>query len=162
MVPKDVYVTAMERDLLCGDFIEDAQFVVRVEGAWPPKRKKPIRDFLICSNCWRPGPSYVTDDGPFAPTVFGLWGDGEPVIGPCAGCGVRVMRGSDPRMKYLTCSTACTVKASKEAHAASTRMRVAEVCAGCGDALDGRTDRRYCSSACRQKVYRQRRRPSLP
>lgn len=39
---------------------------------------------------------------------------------------------------------------------------IAEECAGCGAALVGRTDRRFCSSACRQKAYRQRRRPSLP
>lgn len=29
-------------------------------------------------------------------------------------------------------------------------------CEGCGRAMAGRADRRYCSSACRQRAYRQR------
>lgn len=29
-------------------------------------------------------------------------------------------------------------------------------CEGCGEAMTGRADRRYCSSACRQRAYRRR------
>jgi predicted nucleic acid-binding Zn ribbon protein len=37
-------------------------------------------------------------------------------------------------------------------------MTQAPTCVGCGGALLGRADQRFCSSACRQAAYRQRRR----
>jgi hypothetical protein len=54
----------------------------------------------------------------------------------------------------------------REAEASIRRLRqrltqlvepeIGRPCDGCGETMTGRTDRRFCSSACRQRAYRSR------
>lgn len=106
---------------------------------------------LICSGCWQPGPSYRLGEHVL---VWGLYGLGAERSGACAGCGRRVVRNDDPRLVHHTCSNACSVKASKTATNGSPAVTRCECC---GAEMAGRADRRFCSSACRQRDYRARR-----
>lgn len=139
----------------CGHDIGSDDVVVRVEGR--PK------DFLICQKCWRPGKPYVLRGD----VVIRLYGAGparqpEPAgPAPCAGCGHPVIRASNARMRYITCSRACTVKASKQ-RTGRLRTPVTKPCAECGGLVTGRADQRYCSAACRQRAYRVRQQRSSP
>ena len=79
-----------------------------------------------------------------------------PWSGPCGYCGRTVHELRYRAMRF--CSTACsdryTADFRRERRAAARAGRRCEQCAELLDA--GRVDARYCSSACRQKAYRQR------
>jgi hypothetical protein len=138
----------------CGATVPTTEPMFRIDGHRPGKRRTWVRINLLCGTCWRPeGVSYRIGDA----MVSGLYGAGEPTPPtPCAGCGRIVVRGRHPRLRSVTCSRACTVRASKGRGVAD---RQAAVCAGCGEEMSGRADRRYCSPACRQRAYRQRKIP---
>ncbi|WP_106538948.1 hypothetical protein [Haloactinopolyspora alba] len=146
----------METPLWCGHDPGPGELVLRVEGRIGPFRGRFVSDFVICRECWRPGgQSYRLGDNHADPVVMGLYGGTAPTEPtPCAGCSRTVIRGRHPRMKYVTCSKACTVRASKAR--TSDVSSAVTACEGCGTELTGRTDRRFCSSACRQRAYRRR------
>lgn len=78
--------------------------------------------------------------------------DGDPQ--PCASCGLPIRVAPDKRRKIVTCSDACR---SRYYSARADRVTpTAHVCSGCGETMTGRADRRFCSSACRQRAYRRR------
>lgn len=67
------------------------------------------------------------------------------------------------RIKRTFCCTRCEqafYRKRQQAHAAKRRLREApQVCQGCDEVIDGsRQDALYCSNACRQRAYRERKR----
>lgn len=108
---------------------------------------------LICPSCY---------DRPRQNDDRHEWGDGRELLGvaplSCENCGVQVVRKPDVRNLWHTCSERC-----RAAFHRTVQRRTAErsgiellTCEGCGVEMDGRSDQRYCSSAHRQRAYRQR------
>ncbi len=153
----------MEQCLACGHGLPAGGHAVRVDG-W---LERPITvDFLVCSDCWT---ASVTPGG-----VVGVdavvnqqlnkvrWGSRNRALSlyggsvstgilPCAGCGIPVERGVNPRMRSHTCSRRCTARVSK---GANTVARSVTDCEVCEVPLTGRADRRFCSDRCRQRAHR--------
>ena len=81
---------------------------------------------------------------------------------PCKGCGRLVI-------DYLSYweSTYCSESCRMDYYRAKGKKKRAEIrrtrtCASCGQSFNPkRTDMRYCSAACKQSAYRQRKVPSL-
>ena len=73
----------------------------------------------------------------------------------CVACGLPVILSVDARRKVDTCSDRCRTAYYTD-RARRDSAPVTHRCKGCGEAMTGRADRRYCSSACRQRAYRQR------
>jgi len=129
------------RRIICGECrgsIEPWQPVWRTSDQW--------RRWALCAACAR-RPGDPTDWYP--PRA-------------CAGCRRPV---SDPRRRryghpapprrWAACSFSCEQRARYQARTAATRHKV---CTVCGAAFTPpRADGRYCSPACRQRAYRQRR-----
>jgi hypothetical protein len=72
----------------------------------------------------------------------------------CSTCGIGVYLPRDARRKVAACSDRCRYR-----HYDAARTPVEKTvtnCSGCGGKMTGRSDRRYCSPACRQRAYRQR------
>ena len=120
------------------------------------------------------------------PPPIGRWGHGSAIVpfgaccipslngfielGPCGGCGRHVwLRASragirhgfyQSRRRYAYCSERCKQAVyAAEGKAKRTRRRAARKsqCVACGKEFSlGRSDARTCSSACRQRAYRQR------
>jgi hypothetical protein len=73
---------------------------------------------------------------------------------PCAGCGKPVIGGGRTNRHHVTCSDRCK---GRVYHPAVTHVQ--QSCDVCGDEfVPVRDDARYCSPACRQRAYRDRRR----
>ena len=71
----------------------------------------------------------------------------------CVVCGVRVRLRPDKRRRVVVCSDTCRSRF----YAARRPVTVSVThCEGCGAEMTGRSDRRYCSPACRQRAYRHR------
>lgn len=127
----------------------------------PGQRRFWAERFLICADCYGAG---------FDPETGFQWPAGrkrdrvywQDVVGrgeqlpptPCVACGLSVIRNADPLLQRVTCSASCATSL--------TRIRngnrgTSQPCGSCGAAIaTGRSDARFCSSACRQKAYRQR------
>jgi hypothetical protein len=75
----------------------------------------------------------------------------------CVSCGVPVLLMPDPRRKVSACSDLCRVRSYYAAPRPVGQPVTGHRCEGCGELMEGgRSDRRYCSSACRQSAYRER------
>lgn len=82
----------------------------------------------------------------------GYLGGGLATESPCAGCGRMVVHLPTWRHDWVACSPRCR----RRVYRGNVWGR--STCDGCGEAFDAsRADARYCSSACRQRAYRQRR-----
>lgn len=93
---------------------------------------------------------HTSDDGKLRVWPSLTPADAQPV--PCQVCGLPVVLPPDKRRRIVTCSDTC--RARHYARPAVTPTQ--HVCGGCGQAMTGRPDRRFCSSACRQRAYRRR------
>lgn len=85
----------------------------------------------------------------------GLYGGAVTTgVQSCAGCGLPVERGANPRTKHHTCSRRCTVRVAKGVSTAVTPKQDDRACPICQGAITGRVDKRYCSDRCRQQAHR--------
>jgi len=79
---------------------------------------------------------------------------------PCEGCGRPVYNERNSRVRFLTfCCERCRRRA-QAAWACEQRRRARSTrrCEMCGETFElTRTDAKFCSDACRQRAYRQRR-----
>lgn len=82
--------------------------------------------------------------------VESWWREETPA--PCAGCGRPTIVRPDGRRRVVACSSACRTASYRE----NSSVTVTRECDGCGTVIAGRSDRRYCSPACRQKAHRRR------
>lgn len=82
--------------------------------------------------------------------VESWWREETPA--PCAGCGRPTIVRPDGRRKVVACSSACRTASYRE----NSAEAVTRECDGCRAVITGRSDRRYCSPACRQKAHRRR------
>ena len=138
---------------VCGGALEP--FAYRVH-AWTKRTRPSWTGFaLICPGCY---------DQPRQNDDRHEWSDGRELLGVqpsrCENCGLRVVRKPDKRNLWHTCSEACRVALYRAVGKRMEERRGIELptCQGCGAEMDGRSDQRYCASACRQRAYRQRRR----
>lgn len=69
----------------------------------------------------------------------------------CVVCGLPVLLPVDKRRKVDACSDLCRSRF----YAVPVEAAVTQ-CEGCGSGMTGRSDARFCSSACRQRAYRRR------
>jgi hypothetical protein len=134
-----------------------------VDGATKYGRKWWRAQLLICEACYtRGGPDPETGltraaslrEAPRRRWSY-LVGRGEQMSpAPCAACGQMVVRASDPLLKRVTCSRACSTSLTRSRNGGKGS---GQPCETCGKQITtGRADSRYCGSACRQKAYRQR------
>ena len=97
----------------------------------------------ICKRC-RPTPSYGR---------HGRWCAPQP----CESCGRPVHYRPSYRRRHVLCSSRCAWLAASKRRSATTGAARHKACAVCGTVFDPpRADARYCSPACRQRAYRQR------
>lgn len=155
-------VTDMYSDLsvcpLCDSQIGAGETVVRSRVSRGITYRPPVREVAwepICVRCARRG-SFVVNEVTQEPAWKGArarhhYPDGEVCV--CVTCGRSVILKPDPRRAVPTCSTVCR---SKHYNQDAVRVPTSHECEGCGDEFEGRTDARYCSSACRQRAYRTR------
>lgn len=135
-----------------------------VDGAQKYRRQWWPALLLICEPCYtRGGPdpeTGLTRPGHLREAPRCRWsrlvGRGEQMPpAPCAACGQAVVRASDPLLKRVTCSRACSTSLTRTRNGNKGTDRP---CSECGDRIDtGRADSVYCSNACRQRAYRKRR-----
>lgn len=134
-----------------------------VDGATKHGRKWWRAQLLICEACYtRGGPDPETGltraaslrEAPRRRWSY-LVGRGEQMPpAPCAACGQMVVRASDPLLKRVTCSRACSTSLTRSRNGGKGS---GQPCETCGKQITtGRADSRYCGSACRQKAYRRR------
>lgn len=124
---------------------------------------------LLCEPCYRRGFTPTEDGRTVTAGIatrqrdrfewYQLVGRGtEQPPAPCEACGRIVVRASDPLLKRVTCSHSCSTSLTRSRNGGKGGGLPCQVC---GEPIDtGRADSRYCSSACRQKAYRQRARDS--
>ena len=74
---------------------------------------------------------------------------------PCVVCGRVVELAANVKRKTITCSDKCRLAQYRTPVTDEERS-----CAGCGQTMTGRADRRFCSPACRQRAHRQRSEPT--
>ena len=85
-------------------------------------------------------------------------------LGTCGGCGhrmIRVMRSRHRRTGRQWAVRACCDRCEQRIHRRNRRRIKQPICTACGKPFEPkRSDASFCSSACRQRAYRQRRAPS--
>ena len=129
-------------------------FGFRVDGVDLKARGRRARRRFVCAPCYL-GRQIVEGRKNFT--------DGHELAGveahPCKQCGFLVVLKPDTRRGWHTCSEACRVALYRREKRRLAERRGVElpICQGCGAETDGRSDQLYCSSACRQRAYRQRR-----
>ncbi len=69
--------------------------------------------------------------------------------GRCEVCGIHVAMPHDANRKHFVCGDSCRQKLYKP-----PVEKTVTACAGCGSEFTARRGARYCSSACRQRAYR--------
>lgn len=123
--------------------------------------------FTICPDCYTTG----FEPGTERPSPAGRERDRvrwQDVVGrgalmtptPCVACGLTVIRNADPLLKRVTCSPSCATSLTRSRNGGRGSP---DPCAGCGQPIEtGRSDSRFCGSACRQRAYRQRVKDSQP
>lgn len=148
---------------LCGDsFKTGPGYLVQGHRKYPGRRGWWPTRFLLCSGCYGFGYDSETGmlrddhmrelDGARWTRVVGR-GDEMPPT-PCASCGRPFIRNADPLLKRPTCSDTCSTDLTRSRNGNQGPGGPCEVCAA--PITTGRADSRTCSSACRQKAYRQR------
>jgi hypothetical protein len=138
---------------VCLATVPDDVTMIRAEVYRRVRRRTVSSREPVCLDCLPAGIGGTpTADGrplAFAPSPRAT----EPV--ECVTCGLPVILSVDARRKIDTCSDRCRTRyysdRARHDHAPATHR-----CEGCGEMMTGRADRRYCSSACRQRAYRQR------
>ncbi|MFD3422138.1 hypothetical protein [Streptomyces decoyicus] len=86
---------------------------------------------------------------------FELAGRGAPLPPtPCAGCGIKTVRGQEPLLRHVTCSAACRTALTRVRRGQNGSGRPCPVCGR--PVTTGRADTLYDRAACRQKAYRTR------
>lgn len=151
------------RCALCGESKLDVPPYL-VDGArkYPGQRRWTPGRLLLCRGCYEFGVDVETGLDRHANTRefedarwYKIAGRGEPMPPtPCVACGQVVIRNSDPLLKRVTCSAACSVSLTRIRNGNQGSGQPCEIC---GTAITtGRADSRTCSAACRQKAYRQR------
>lgn len=148
---------------MCDDPLDGPGFLVDASRS-KGRRHWRVRA-LLCEPCYRLGWT-TTEDGRTMTTgdaarrrerfewrrLVGRGAEQPPE--PCAACAQMVVRGADPLLKRVTCSHSCSTSLTRKRNG---NQGTGQGCAECGDRIDtGRADSRYCSPACRQKAYRQR------
>jgi hypothetical protein len=113
---------------------------------------------MICHRCWMAG-----RHGPYS--FYGATSWTEPETLPCEGCGRLIVGVFDGlRVAAPIRSEGCRGRRQvKERSARRAAARAELICVTCGNSMHGvrvpsRNDARYCSNACRQKAYRERKR----
>jgi len=146
---------------MCSEPITGPAYLV--DGARKYGRRWTAARLTICSPCYaRGGPD--PDTGLSRPDTlrtsprcrwFTLAGRGEllPPI-PCTVCGRMVVRNGDPLLKRVTCSHSCATALTRTRNGGKGSGKPCETCGQ--PVTTGRSDSRYCGSACRQKAYRRR------
>ncbi|MFB6881418.1 hypothetical protein ACFCY8_11335 [Streptomyces noursei] len=138
-----------------------------VEGIARPtgrrRRWQPARA-LICHTCYRAGAAHPRS-GLTRPQDarrgrnfewFALVGRGAPLPPtPCAGCGIKTVRGQEPALRRVTCSAACRTALTRVRRGGNGSGRPCPVCGR--PVTTGRADTLYDRATCRQKAYRTRR-----
>jgi hypothetical protein len=120
-----------------------------VDGAMKHGRRWIRRTLLICPSCFTKPPAERE-----ARTARWHQLHGERPPTPCAHCGRLVIRGADPRLKAVTCSSSCLTALTRTSDGNSGS---GQACEACGTLVtSGRSDTRYCGAPCRQRAYRQR------
>lgn len=139
---------------ICSDWIADDEPMSRQQVLYRQGRRRWARWQPVCLSCLegRAGNLSSPDE---RVQVFANRSGLEVEPAPCAHCGLPVHLTPDARRKVPTCSDLCR---SRHLGRARTPVEpaVTPTCEGCGDDMTGRADRRYCSSACRQRAYRRR------
>lgn len=103
----------------------------------------------VCLSCLPDRAGMATSpDGKTSAHTFGFRLSPQP----CETCQRPVIVVEDARRKIVTCSDLCRSRQYRR----PVTDDVTRLCEGCGDEMTGRGDRRYCSSACRQRAYRRR------
>jgi hypothetical protein len=81
---------------------------------------------------------------------------------PCETCGRPVVQGWHATRTHTFCCERCARHAGNLRQAERTAVDLHRICPCCGGAFEARRrDTRWCSSFCRERAYRQRRRTSL-
>jgi predicted nucleic acid-binding Zn ribbon protein len=129
----------------CGEAIAMGQPVAVVDGLTWRRGRIPI-----CLSCLSPKVLRGTRLSPPATPE------------PCAGCGRDVYLGTTGRLGVV-CSERCRTRVFNAHHSAKRKARRAQArektCEVCGEAFTAsRRDAKTCSAACKQKVYREKRR----
>lgn len=111
---------------------------------------------VVCPDCQRYGYRDFRDRHEAEGRMLdwgSLIGD-EDAPDPCAACGQKVILRTDKRRTVVLCSDTCRARYYAQK---TTVERAVTECAECGQpAPAGRSDRAYCSNACRQRAYRNR------
>ena len=99
---------------------------------------------LVCSDC--------------AQQVFRCGSWGTWMTTHCQSCGREIHRQTDRRLtrRFEVCSARCRDRAVAAARKERRQVVMQRTCSVCGSSFTGRRDASACSSACRQKAYRQR------
>lgn len=125
-------------------------------GRWM-RRRWHRRLLLICCDCYDNRRGLGNSDHRKYPVYYmDMVGRGFNVMPPtaCEACGQLVIRVDDPLLKRVTCSRACSTSLTRSRNGNRGSGQPCEVCQV--PITSGRADSRTCSSACRQKAYRQR------
>lgn len=146
---------------MCDEPICGPAYLVRGARKHPGQRRWTGGQFLICGNCLACG--YDVDRRVWLGIGterdrfrwHAIVGRGELMPpAPCAACGCEVIRNSDPLLKRVTCSAACSVSLTRTRNG---NKGSGKPCETCGKPITaGRADSLTCSPACRQKAYRRR------
>lgn len=107
---------------------------------------------LVCVACVASGRSVLSsDDGQLEvlTDLRALRADPEP----CACCRRPVLAVPDKRRRVMTCSSRCRSRYYSQQRVTDAGTHL---CEGCGAQIGGRSDRKFCSAACRQRAYRGR------
>lgn len=147
---------------LCLEPIPDEEQAVQARVSYYRTRRRWVRPAwsgraVICLHCATLGQYQPSADGLRDARYPEPAERAEPV--PCVNCGLPVILRVDKRRKVAACSDSCRA----QFYASNKPVTKAVTpCEGCGAEMTGRTDRRYCSPACRQRAYRQRNVPPKP
>lgn len=144
---------------LC-DQPDDGPVSYRVE-LWTSRTRgwRAVTRTAICATCWGTDDTYRRESADGKRVAFDQSVRSGREIIACAVCDRVVSVPVDKRRKVDVCSGVCR---SRFYAARSATEAVTHLCEGCGTAMAGRADRRYCSPACRQRAYRQREVPPKP
>lgn len=121
---------------------------------WIPAWKLGASDELVCQQCAAvKGAGRDGKHNLVSVTLQAFIEELRPA--ECEQCSVPLLLAPSKRRKRDTCSTSCRARLYKTETSVPPAVTR---CEGCGQDMHGRSDRRHCSPACRQRAYRRRNR----